>query len=55
MVLSRVRIPLCYAFVALLGLGASSVWSAMNASQFVQALLLTRRYLRREWLSGASG
>jgi MATE family multidrug resistance protein len=50
-----VRIPLCYTFVAILGLGASSVWWAMNTSQFVQALLLTRRYLRKEWLSGPSG
>jgi len=47
-----VRIPLCYTFVAILGLGASSVWWAMNASQFVQALLLTQRYLRKEWLRG---
>ena len=49
-----VRIPLCYTFVALLGLGASSVWWAMNASQFVQALLLTRRYLGKDWLKGVS-
>lgn len=54
MVLSRVRIPLCYTFVAILGLGVSSVWWAMNTSQFVQALLLTRRYVRKEWLSGTS-
>ena len=45
-----VRIPLCYVFVALLGLGASSVWWAMNVSQFVQAALLTSRYLGKEWL-----
>jgi Na+-driven multidrug efflux pump len=49
-----VRIPLCYTFVAILGLGVSSVWWAMNISQLVQALLLTRRYLRKEWLSGTS-
>jgi Na+-driven multidrug efflux pump len=55
MALWLVRIPFCYAFVAILGLGAASVWWAMNASQFVQALLLTRRYVRKEWLSGASG
>jgi Na+-driven multidrug efflux pump len=47
-----VRIPLCYFFVAMLGLGASSVWWAMNTSQFVQAILLTRRYLRKDWLLG---
>jgi len=50
-----VRIPLCYVFVAILGFGASSVWWAMNISQFVQALLLTTRYLRKGWLSRASG
>jgi MATE family, multidrug efflux pump len=49
-----VRIPLCYIFVAVLGFGASSVWWAMNASQFVQALLLTRRYLGKDWLKGVS-
>jgi Na+-driven multidrug efflux pump len=55
MVLSLVRIPLCYTFVAILGLGVSSVWWAMNASQFVKAQLLTRRFLRKEWLSGTYG
>jgi MATE family, multidrug efflux pump len=50
-----VRIPLCYLFVAILGFGASSVWWAMNTSQFVQALLLTTRYLRKKWLSRPSG
>jgi len=49
-----VRIPLCYIFVAFLGLGASSVWWAMNASQLVQAFLLTRRYLGKKWLKGVS-
>jgi MATE family, multidrug efflux pump len=50
-----VRIPLCYTSVAILGFGASSVWWAMNISQFVQALLLSIRYLRKGWLSRASG
>ena len=45
-----VRIPLGYLFVAVLGFGVSSVWWAMNTSQFVQALLLTTRYLRKGWL-----
>jgi MATE family multidrug resistance protein len=50
-----VRIPLCYTFVAILGFGASSVWWAMNASQFVQALLLTTRYMRKAWLNRTAG
>jgi len=45
-----VRIPLCLLFVILLGFGATSVWWSMNASQFVQALLLTRRYFQKRWL-----
>jgi MATE family multidrug resistance protein len=45
-----VRIPLCYVFVVVLGFGVSSVWWSMNTSQFVQAILLTIRYLRKEWL-----
>jgi MATE family multidrug resistance protein len=49
-----VRIPLCYVFVAVLGFGVSSVWWAMNTSQFVQAILLTIRYLRKGWLSRPS-
>jgi len=47
-----VRIPLCYASVAMLGFSAAAVWWAMNISQFVQALLLTRRYIGRRWLKG---
>jgi putative MATE family efflux protein len=50
-----VRIPLCYTFVAILGFGASSVWWAMNTSQFVQALLLTTRYMRKAWLNRTAG
>ncbi len=45
-----VRIPLCFLLVVVLGFGASSVWWSMNASQFVQALLLSRRYFRKRWL-----
>ncbi|RJR30771.1 MAG: MATE family efflux transporter [Desulfobacteraceae bacterium] len=45
-----VRIPLCYVSVAVLGFSAAAVWWAMNISQFVQALLLTRRYIGRRWL-----
>jgi Na+-driven multidrug efflux pump len=46
-----VRMPLCYVFVVLLGFGAVSVWWSMNLSQFVQACLMSRRYLGRRWLS----
>jgi len=45
-----VRIPLAYTCVAVMGLGALSVWWSMNLSQLVMALLMTRRYLRRQWL-----
>ena len=45
-----VRIPLCYLFVNLLGFGVVSVWWSMNISQCVQAFLMTKRYLKREWL-----
>ncbi len=45
-----VRIPLCYLSVNFLGLGAASVWWSMNASLCVQAFLMARRYLKREWL-----
>jgi Na+-driven multidrug efflux pump len=46
-----VRIPLCYLFVVILGFGPVSVWWCMNLSQFVMALLMTRRYRRRRWLN----
>jgi multidrug resistance protein, MATE family len=46
-----VRIPLCYLFVVWFGLGAASVWWAMNLSQLVQAFLISKRYLSRRWLS----
>ena len=51
-----VRVPLCYLFVVGLGMGALSVWWVMNLSQFVMALLMTRRYLAAKWLVwGAAG
>ena len=46
-----VRIPLCYLLVVVWGFGPVSVWWCMNLSQFVMASLMTRRYLRRRWLS----
>jgi MATE family multidrug resistance protein len=45
-----VRIPLAYLFVVLLGFGAVSVWWSMNLSQFLQAFLITKRYLNKTWL-----
>ena len=45
-----VRIPLAYLFVVLLGFGAVSVWWSMNLSQFLQAFLITKRYLNKQWL-----
>lgn len=45
-----VRIPFSYIFVILLGWGAASVWWSMNLSQFVQAFLISKRYLSRQWL-----
>jgi putative MATE family efflux protein len=45
-----VRIPLSYIFVVLFGFGAVYVWWSMNLSQLVQAFLISKRYLSREWL-----
>ena len=45
-----VRIPFSYIFVILLGWGPASVWWSMNLSQFVQAFLISKRYLSRQWL-----
>lgn len=46
-----IRIPLCYIFGVLLGFGAVAVWWSMNASLFVQAILISRRYFMKRWLS----
>ncbi len=46
-----VRIPLSYILVVLLGFGPASVWWSMNLSQFLQAFLISERYLNRGWLS----
>jgi Na+-driven multidrug efflux pump len=45
-----VRIPLSYLFVVVLGFGAVWVWWSMNLSQFLQAFLITKRYLSGMWL-----
>ena len=46
-----IRIPLCYLWIAVLGFDAVSVWWTMNLSQFVVAILIFRRYWRRNWLN----
>jgi putative MATE family efflux protein len=45
-----VRIPLCYLSVAVFDFGPVAVWWAMNISQFIQALFLTRRFFGKKWL-----
>ena len=45
-----VRIPLSYIFVVLFGFGPVAVWWSMNISQFVQAVVMSRRYFNRAWL-----
>jgi putative MATE family efflux protein len=50
-----VRVPLCYLFVVILGFGAVSVWWTMNLSQFVMALLISRRYFSKKWLLERQG
>lgn len=47
-----VRIPLSFVLVVLLGFGPASVWWSMNLSQFLQAFLISKRYLNRGWLAG---
>ncbi|UCE04483.1 MAG: MATE family efflux transporter [bacterium] len=46
-----VRIPLCYIFGVLLHFGAVAIWWSMNASLLVQAVLISRRYFNKHWLS----
>jgi Na+-driven multidrug efflux pump len=46
-----VRVPLCYLFVVILGFGAVSVWWTMNLSQLIMALLISRRYFSKKWLT----
>jgi Na+-driven multidrug efflux pump len=48
-----VRIPLSYLLSIYFGLGAVSVWWAMNASIFVQAVFITKRYFTRQWIRKA--
>jgi putative MATE family efflux protein len=46
-----IRVPLSYLFVVILGFGVVSVWWTMNLSQLVMALLISRRYFSKKWLT----
>jgi putative MATE family efflux protein len=45
-----IRIPLAFIFGISLGFGAIGVWWAMNASIFVQAVLMSVRFFTKKWL-----
>lgn len=45
-----IRIPLAFILGISLGFGAIGVWWAMNASIFVQAVLISMRYFAKKWL-----
>ncbi|HQO02674.1 MAG TPA: MATE family efflux transporter [Spirochaetota bacterium] len=45
-----VRIPAAFLFGVSLHFGPPAMWWAMNASIFVHAIFLSRRYFRRKWL-----
>jgi len=46
-----VRIPLSFVLVVFLGFGPTSVWWSMNLSQFLQAFLISKRYIGKRWLA----
>ena len=45
-----IRVPLCYIFGVLLDFGPIAIWWSMNASMFVQATLISKRYFGKKWL-----
>jgi len=45
-----VRLPVSFFLAIVFGMGATGVWWAMNLSLVFQALLLSRRFLKRRWL-----
>jgi len=47
------RIPLSYIFGLYFGFGQIAVWWSMNASIFIQAIFITKRYFARRWLAHA--
>ena len=46
-----VRIPSAYLFGVVLGFGPAAVWWAMNASIVSQTFFMTRRFLRKRWMT----
>jgi len=46
-----VRIPLSFVLVVFFGFGPASVWWSMNISQFIQAFMISKRYLDKGWLA----
>jgi len=46
-----VRIPLSFVLVVFFGFGPTSVWWSMNLSQFLQAFLISKRYIGKRWLA----
>ncbi len=46
-----VRIPLSFVLVVFFGFGPASVWWSMNISQFLQAFMISKRYLDKGWLA----
>lgn len=49
-----IRIPLSYILAITFGFGAVAVWWAMNFSNLVQAVIISRRYFRKKWMAQAS-
>ncbi|MDD4955054.1 MAG: MATE family efflux transporter [Candidatus Omnitrophica bacterium] len=49
-----IRIPLAFILGISIGMGAIGVWWAMNASIFIQAVLMSIRYFRRKWVHYAT-
>jgi len=45
-----VRLPLCYILAIWLNLGPYAIWWSMNASMFVQAILISWRYFSKGWI-----
>jgi multidrug resistance protein, MATE family len=45
-----VRVPLSYIFGVYLGFGAQGIWWSMNISIALQCILMTMRYLNKNWM-----
>jgi putative MATE family efflux protein len=46
-----IRIPLCFLFGVILTLDVTFIWWSMNLSMAVHALLISRRYFSRKWVT----